>query len=126
MAGLRHWPSATAPAGATKPFVLTEFGPPGSWEIPKNAWGAPLEPTSTEKSAFYRHSYERSVAGAPGLALGSYVFTWGYKMEATATWFGMFLPDGSRLGAVDVMTELWSGSAPERSRAHGRAIDRRG
>ncbi|MGB5621166.1 MAG: glycoside hydrolase family 2 TIM barrel-domain containing protein [Gammaproteobacteria bacterium] len=98
--------------GGTKPFVLTEFGPPGSWEIPKTPWGAPLEPTSTEKAAFYRLGYERSVTGAPGLALGSYVFTWGYKMEATATWFGMFLPDGSRLGAVDVMTELWSGSAP--------------
>ena len=99
--------------GGTKPFVLTEFGPPGSWEIPKTAWGAPLEPTSTEKSAFYRHGYESSLTGAPGVALGSYVFTWGYKMEATATWFGMFLPDGSRLGAVDVMTELWSGSAPD-------------
>jgi hypothetical protein len=39
--------------GATKPYVLTEFGPPGVWEIPKNDWGAPSEPTSTEKAAFY-------------------------------------------------------------------------
>jgi hypothetical protein len=98
--------------GGTKPYVLTEFGPPGAWEAPKSAWGAPYELTSTEKAAFYRRSYESSVAGAPGLALGSYVFIWGYKMEATGTWFGMFLPDGSRLGAVDVMTELWSGKTP--------------
>ncbi len=98
--------------GATKPYVLTEFGPPGVWEIPKNDWGAPVEPTSTEKSAFYRRSYESAVRGAPGLALGSYVFTWGSKMEATPTWYGMFLEDGARLGAVDVMTELWSGSPP--------------
>ena len=34
-------------------------------------------------------------------------------MEATATWYGMFLSDGSRLGAVDVMTEIWSGKPPE-------------
>ena len=99
-------------AGGTKPFVLTEFGPPGAWEVPKSEWGAPFELTSTAKAAFYRRSYERSVAGAPGLALGSYVFIWGYKMEATGTWFGMFLPDGSRLAAVDVMTELWSGKTP--------------
>jgi len=33
-------------------------------------------------------------------------------MEATATWFGMFLPDGARLGAVDTMTALWSGTPP--------------
>jgi hypothetical protein len=98
--------------GATKPYVLTEFGPPGVWEIPKNDWGAPIEPTSTEKAAFYRRSYERGVIGAPDLALGSYVFTWGFKMEATPTWYGMFLADGAPLGAVDVMTELWSGSPP--------------
>ncbi len=98
--------------GATKPYVLTEFGPLGVWEIPKNAWGAPSEPTSTEKAAFYRRSYESGVIGAQGLALGSYVFTWGFKMEATPTWYGMFLPDGAPLAAVDVMTELWSGRPP--------------
>jgi hypothetical protein len=98
--------------GATKPYVLTEFGPPGVWEIPKNAWGAPAEPTSTEKAECYRRSYEQGVLAAPDFALGSYVFTWGYKMEATATWYGMFLDDGARLGAVDVMTRLWSGSPP--------------
>jgi hypothetical protein len=81
--------------------------------MPKNEWGAPVELTSTEKAAFYRQSYERAVMGAPGLALGSYVFVWGFKMEATPTWYGMFLPDGSHLGAVDVMTELWSGKSPD-------------
>jgi hypothetical protein len=99
--------------GGTKPYVLTEFGPPGVWEIPKNDWGAPVEPTSTEKSALYRRSYESGVIGAPGLALGSYVFNWGFKMEATPTWYGMFLPDGAPLGPLDVMTELWSGSPPK-------------
>ena len=99
-------------AGGSKPYVLTEFGPPGVWEIPKNEWGAPGEPTSTEKAASYRRSYQSGVIGAPGLALGSYVFTWGFKMEATPTWYGMFLRDGAPLGAVDVMTELWSGSPP--------------
>lgn len=98
--------------GATKPYILTEFGPPGAWEVPTSAWGAPFELTSTEKAAFYRRSYEQAVLAAPGLALGAYAFLWGYKMEATGTWFGMFLPDGARLGAVDVMTELWSGARP--------------
>ncbi len=98
--------------GATKPYVLTEFGPLGVWEIPKNDWGAPTEPTSTEKAAFYRRSYESGVLGAAGLALGSYVFNWGFKMEATSTWYGMFLQDGAPLAAVDVITELWSGRAP--------------
>ena len=99
--------------GATKPFVLTEFGPVGPWEVPKTDWGAPYEQTSTEKAAFYRRAYEEGVNSAPGRALGSYAFLWGNKMEATATWFGMFLDDGSRVAAVDTMTELWSGKPPE-------------
>ena len=99
--------------GATKPYVITEFGPVGPWEMPKTEWGAPYEQTSTDKSAFYRKSYEQSVIGAAGRALGSYAFVWGNKMEGTATWFGMFLDDGSRLGVIDTMTELWSGSMPD-------------
>ncbi len=98
--------------GGTKPYVITEFGPVGPWEIPKTEWGAAYEQTSTEKAEFYRRSYEQSVAGAEGQALGSYAFLWGFKMEGTATWFGMFLPDGSKLGAVDVMTKLWSSKLP--------------
>jgi len=99
--------------GGTKPYMLTEFGPPGTWEIGKNDWGAVTELTSTQKALQYKKSYQQGVLSAPDLALGSYVFIWGYKMEATATWFGMFLPDGSSLAAVDAMTELWSGKPPE-------------
>lgn len=100
-------------AGGIKPYLLTEFGPVGPWEAGKVAWGAPIEQTSTEKAAFYRQAYEQAVAGAPGLALGAYAFNWGAKMEGTATWFGMFLDDGARLGPVDTMTELWSGGPPQ-------------
>lgn len=99
--------------GGTKPYVITEFGPVGSWEMPATDWGAPYEQTSTQKAEFYRSSYEKAVLAAPGWSLGSYAFAWGSKMEGTSTWLGMFLSDGSRLGAVDTMTELWSGMAPE-------------
>ena len=64
-----------------------------------------------EKAARYRKTYEGAVANQP-LCLGSYAFTWGNKQEATATWFGMLLPDGSRLAAVDTMQELWTGKPP--------------
>ncbi len=94
-----------------KPYVLTEFGPLGQWEVGKTASGAPIEASSTEKAKHYRESYERAVAEQPGLCLGSYAFVWGFKQEATATWFGMLLPDGSKLGAVDTMAQLWSGRA---------------
>ncbi|MDJ0928565.1 MAG: glycoside hydrolase family 2 TIM barrel-domain containing protein [Gammaproteobacteria bacterium] len=110
--GAASLPQRYVDGGGSKPYLITEFGPTGAWESPTTEWGAPLELTSTEKAAFYRRTYELAVTGAPGLALGSYVFLWGHKMEATATWFGMFLEDGARLAAVDTMMELWSGERP--------------
>ncbi|WP_145076540.1 glycoside hydrolase family 2 TIM barrel-domain containing protein [Poriferisphaera corsica] len=99
-------------AGGARPVVVTEHGPLGHWESPKTKWGAPLEPTSTEKTKFYREGYTNAVLNHPETTLGSYAFLWGQKQETTATWYGMFLPDGTRLAAVDTMTKLWTGKPP--------------
>jgi hypothetical protein len=96
----------------TKPYLITEFGPPGFWEVGKTPWGAPLEPTSPEKAESYRRAYLGSIHQKPW-CLGSYAFLWGHKQERTATWFGMLLRDGTKLNAVDTMTELWSGKPPQ-------------
>ncbi len=100
-----------AAAGGTKPYVITEFGPAGTWERPKNSWGAVPEQTSTEKAQVYADGYRQAIADQP-LCLGSYAFTWGAKQEATATWFGMLLPSGERLGAVDALQKAWTNKAP--------------
>ena len=98
-------------AGGTKPYVITEYGPPGVWEIGKNSFGAVDELTSTAKADAYFNTYRSSIADN-GLCLGSYAFAWGSKQEATATWFGLMLPDGSRLGATDALSRMWTGSPP--------------
>jgi len=105
-------PERMRAADAGKPFVLTEFGPIGPWEMPTTEWGAPYEQTSAEKAAHYRQVWDTAITGMPGQALGGYAFLWGHKMEGTRTWFGMFLEDGSRTAAVDAMSELWTGEVP--------------
>lgn len=100
-----------AQAGGTRPYMLTEFGPRGHWEARSKAFDLPVEPTSTEKAKHYESAYKGAVEDQP-LCIGSYVFLWGDKQETTATWYGMLLSDGTRLGCVDAMTELWSGKAP--------------
>jgi len=95
--------------GGTKPFVITEFGPPGQWETRKKPWGAVPELTSTEKADWYRRTYLGSVVAEKGWCLGSCAFTWGFKREASATWYGMFISDGSKVAAIDTMSELWTG-----------------
>jgi hypothetical protein len=113
-AGLLTMPERLKAAGWTKPYVVTEFGPPGPWEVGKTAWGAALEPNSTEKAGIYLRNYQKSIEGQPGWCLGSYCFLWGNKVEATPTWFGMLLPDtGEKLGTVDAMTFAWTGKYPE-------------
>ncbi len=99
--------------GATKPYVMTEFGAVGAWEMPKTAWDVPIEQTSTDKADFYERAYNEAILSQPHRALGGYAFLWGHKMEGTPTWHGMFLADGSPTGSIDTMTRLWSGKAPE-------------
>lgn len=111
-AGASTIASRYAALNPQKPYIITEFGPPGGWEGDKTAWGAPIEPTSVEKADWYRRAYVGSIDRKPW-CLGSYAFLWGRKQETTATWFGMFLSDGSKVNAVDTMTELWSGKPPE-------------
>jgi hypothetical protein len=96
-------------AGGTKPYVVTEFGPPGMWESAQ-AFGEPRELTSTQKAARYKAGWEAAVASQKdGACLGGYAFLWGHKQEGSATWFGMFLDDGARLAAIDAMSECWTG-----------------
>ena len=111
-AGSASLGSRYAALNPLKPYVITEFGPPGAWESGKTSWGAPLEPTSPEKAETYRRAYLGSILNQPW-CVGSYAFLWGNKQETTATWYGMFLPDGTKVNAVDTMTELWSGAPPK-------------
>ncbi len=105
-------PEDVAAQGWNRPYIVTEFGPIGHWQAPKTEWGVPIEQSSSEKAAFYRRAYRHAVANRPQ-CLGSYAFLWWEKMEKTHTWYGMFLPDGSRTEAVEVMQELWSGRRPD-------------
>ncbi len=99
-------------AGWKKPFVLTEFGPSGHWEVPKTSWNAPIEPTSREKAASYYVTHGMLTDDAADICLGSYCFLWGQKQETTSTWYGMFLPSGEKLPQVDAMCRAWTGEWP--------------
>ena len=100
-----------AKIGWTRPWLVTEWGPQGFWERPKSKSGAPLEQTSTQKAEMMWRGYDEVIAQG-GACLGSYAFVWGWKYEATATWFGLLTHDGETTGPVDVLEEKWSGQVP--------------
>ena len=94
------------------PFMITEWGPLGHWEVGKTRWGAPIEQTSTEKGRPYLASYRTLIEPYLGPGLGSYAFLWGQKQERTPTWFSLFTEDGQSTSAVDVLQFVWTGRAP--------------
>lgn len=95
----------------TRPWVVTEFGPRGFWESPRAPWGAPIEQTSSEKALSIRKAYDKTIRPG-GDCWGSYVFLWGQKQEATATWFGIYTEAGESTAVRDAMHELWTGKPP--------------
>lgn len=97
--------------GWTRPWMLTEWGPRGFWEQPKHASGAPREQTSSEKAETIRRAYNEVISEVDG-CLGSYAFLWGWKFEATVTWFGLLTHEGETVASVDVLEESWSGRKP--------------
>jgi len=96
----------------TGPYVVTEWGPTGHWEIAKTDWGAPIEDDSTRKANLLRERHESYIAVDQRQCLGSYVFLWGNKQERTPTWYGLFLASGEATAGVDTMQYLWTGSWP--------------
>ena len=96
-----------------KPYLVTEWGPDGHWQVPKTQWGAVIEQTSTEKAAAYRNRYQKVISDDP-LCLGSYVFLWASdRQERTHTWYNMFHDDGTAKQQVEVMYEMWNGHLPD-------------
>jgi hypothetical protein len=97
--------------GWKRPWLLTEWGPRGFWESKRSAFGAPLEQTSNEKAEMMRAAYQKVMVPGNG-CLGNYAFVWGWKFEATATWFGLYTHEGDTTAAVDVLEQMWTGRQP--------------
>ncbi|MCP5536584.1 MAG: hypothetical protein H7A51_10185 [Akkermansiaceae bacterium] len=104
---------AVKQAGWEKPFILSEFGPMGHWEVAQTAWKAPIEPSSRQKAAKYYAVHQHVVEASGGLCVGSFAFLWGQKQERTSTWYGMFLKSGEKLPPVDAMAKAWTGKWPK-------------
>lgn len=98
--------------GWTKPYVLGEWGTFGHWEVSKTNWNEPIEFTSKEKADLYLNEYQEHILPHSN-CLGGYVFLWGNKQERTSTWYSLFLPDGKKTQAIDVLHYLWRNEWPE-------------
>ncbi len=117
-------PQRLREAGITKPVVVSELGPLGQWQAGRKPWGAPVEPTSSEKAVFFRDALA-FLRGQPQIA-GVFPFLWGAKQEQTSTWHGLLLADGSLTAMTDALAQAWGkpvGEAAPAIRGIGIAAD---
>ena len=100
-------------SGWDGPYMVTEWGATGHWEIGRTTWDRPIENNSSVKADLYLERFRTAIEPNKDQCVGSYVFLWGQKQERTPTWYGMFLPTGEETESVDVMHYIWNGKWPE-------------
>jgi hypothetical protein len=83
--------------GYTKPYILTEGGPAGEWEVPNDVNGVPTEPTDLQKRDGYTASWN-ALKGHPGVALGGTEFHYGLENDFGGVWLNTFTGGWHRLG----------------------------
>ena len=100
-------------AGWDGPYMVTEWGATGHWEVSRTEWDVAIEQTSKEKAEAFMERYKVAIEADPVNCMGSYVFLWAQKQERTPTWYGMFLDNGNATETVDAMQYIWTGGWPE-------------
>jgi hypothetical protein len=80
--------------GYTKPYILTEGGPAGEWEVPDDVNGVPAEPSDVAKRDGYRNAWNCLMAHT-GVALGGTLFHYGTEQDFGGVWFNL-VPGGEK------------------------------
>ena len=104
-------PATLEKYGWTKPYLISEWGPDGYWEVRKTP-GEPLMNRPVLRNIIcYEKKYKDCNRSRKWIrCLGSYVFYWnGFKQETTHTWFCMFDSTGLESPLVGLMHYMWTG-----------------
>ncbi|MFJ1654386.1 discoidin domain-containing protein [Streptomyces sp. NPDC088337] len=86
--------SAWQQGGYDKPYIVTESGPAGEWEVPNDTNGVPAEPGDQAKAAGYTKAWN-CVTAHNGVALGATLFHYGTEYDFGGIWFNL-LPAGQK------------------------------
>src|SRR6202042_3757447 len=96
--------------GFTKPYIVTESGPAGEWEVANDANGVPLQETDQQNSAGYASAWG-CITGNPGISLGGTLFNYGTENDFGGVWYNLKTGGWNRL-SYDEVTKLFTGTEP--------------
>lgn len=97
--------------GWNKPYILSEWGSLGPWEVNFTEWGSPVEIKNSQKVEKINEHWD-IMNMDQNLLLGGYVFYWGNKYEVTDTWFSFFSEEGYESNLVKALQAKWTGELP--------------
>ncbi|GAA2211456.1 hypothetical protein GCM10009850_069160 [Nonomuraea monospora] len=93
--------------GYTKPYIVTEAGPDGEWEVPDDVNGVPDEPGDLAKRDMYTASWN-AVHGHTGVALGATEFHYGLENDFGGVWLNT-TPGGWRRHGYHALRKAYTG-----------------
>jgi hypothetical protein len=121
--GLVGLPDSIFQSDADKPYMVTEFGPMGHWELPTTEWNREIEePSAVKATGMAKRMQDVIIDDKTGKIIGSFVFFWGQKQERTPTWYGMFNEAGEQTASIDELTRIWTGQYPANRAPLSKAI----
>jgi len=95
--------------GYTKPYIVTEGGPAGEWEVPNDANGVATEPTDVQKRDGYTRAWN-CITGHTGVALGATLFHYGTEGDFGGVWFNL-IPNGEKRLSYYAVRQMYGGQA---------------
>jgi len=94
--------------GFTKPYIVTESGPPGEWEVPNDSNGVPVQETDQQNAAGYASAWG-CITGNPGISLGGTLFNYDIQNDFGGVWYNVKTGDWNRLAYYQI-AKLFGGT----------------
>ena len=113
--------------GITKPYLITEFGVRGEWEIEPDARGVKLEPADGEKYEILAKGWSELVVANQSVCLGGFIFHMGNKLDHLELWHSLRIQGKLRpsyWGTYKAFTGKEPDDQPPRIRSFSLSSDR--
>ena len=98
------------------PYIFTEFGPPGYWEVEKDVNNQPIEPTDEEKAKTFMDIWKEHILKHAGCNLGGFAFHLTEKKllpeGGSPTWWGLTF-DGYKNASFWSLRKAYTGKEPQ-------------